>query len=183
MGKLWKIVGAMLLVLGACGLGYSQYMSHEQRGQTTDMATNAISAVATAASRMTADKTVYTITVATRVGQGRVDDRDIPMAVVATISLRGSSALADMCVSVPRVRDTVNAVIVDHIGSILRSGRPILPDDLVADEANVRTALNRLVQGEAVSDAHLVLKSAFGVQDAGCTEGTRTANAKGPARH
>jgi hypothetical protein len=182
MGKCWRIVGALVLVLGAGGLGYSQYMSHEQRGRTTDLAADAISAVASAASRMTVDSTIYTIVVSTRVGQGHVGDRDIPMSVQATISLRGSSALSDMCVSLPRVRDTVNAALTDHLVPKLRSGLPILPDQLVADGTKIRDSLNRLVQGEAVSAVRLLVKPAMDAQDSGCSDRTRTANVGGPPR-
>ena len=183
MGKFWKIAGALLLVFGAIGLGYSQYMSHEERGRTTDLAANAISAVANAASRITADNTIYTIVVSTRVGQGHVGDRDIPMSVQATISLRGSGALSDLCVSIPRVRDTLNAALTDHLVPKLRSGQPILPDQLVADGTKVRDSLNRLVQGDAVSVVRLVVRPAMEAQDAGCSDRTRTANAGSPPPH
>lgn len=183
MGKFWKITGALVLILGAGGLGYSQYMSHEERGRTTELAANAISAVTSAASRMTADNTIYTVVVSTRVGQGHTGDRDIPMSVQATINLRGSSALSDICVSIPRVRDTVNAALTDHLVPRLRSGQAILPDQLVADGAKVRDSLNRLVQGDAVSTVRLLVRPAMDAQDSGCSDRTRTANAGGPPHH
>jgi hypothetical protein len=182
-----KFGGVMLIVFGILALGISQYMSQEERGRTTEMASDAMAAVAGAAARLTADNNEYTLVIANRVGIGRVGaDREAPMAVQAMLSLRGSDKLMRVCATLPRVRDAINGVIMDRIGPKLRAGRPLAPDELAAEGEILRAALNRLVESDSFAHVRIVLKSAYDVQENGCNEATKTANASNgaaPTRH
>jgi hypothetical protein len=183
-----KFAGVMLIVIGILALGISQYMSQDERGRTTEMASGAVAAVADAAARLTADNNEYTLVVANRVGIGRVGgDREAPMAVQATLSVRGSDKMMRVCATLPRVRDAINGVITDRIGPKLRAGRPLAPDELAAEGEILRAALNRLAEsGDSFAHVRIVLKSAYDVQETGCNDATKTANASNgaaPARH
>jgi hypothetical protein len=178
MKRTLKVTGAMLIVFGVIALGISQYLSQDDRGRTTEIASDALSAVGAAATRLTADNNEYQLVVANRVGMGRVGtEREVPMAVQAVLSVRGGDKLSRVCATMPRVRDAINGVITDRIGPKLRAGRVLAPDELAAEGEILRAALNRLVQGDAFSRVRIVLKGAHDVQEGGCHETTKTANA------
>jgi hypothetical protein len=178
MKRSFKFAGVMLIVVGILALGISQYMSHDERGRTTEMASGAISAVAGAAAWLTNDNGEYAVVVANRVGVGRVGaDREAPMAVQAILSVRGGDRLSRVCAALPRVRDAINGVAADRIGPKLRAGHTLAPDELAAEGEMLHTALNRVVESDAFAQVRIVLVSAYDVQETGCGDATKTANA------
>ena len=182
MKRTIKFAGAMLIVAGILALGISQYMSQDERGRTTEIASGALSAVGAAAARLTADNDEYLLVVTNRVGIGRVGtEREAPIVVQAVLSVRGSDRLTRICATLPRVRDAINGVITDRIGPKLRAGRALAPDELAAEGEILRAALNRLVHADTFSQVRVVLKEAYDVQEGGCSEATKTANANAGA--
>jgi hypothetical protein len=179
MKKMPMVAGLLVLAAGATALGVSQHMSFGDKTQTVDAAAGAIAVVADAANRMTSDNGAYTITVTTRVGQARFGERDQQAAVETEIGVRGGAGLANVCASLPRIRDTINGVVTDRIGPWLRSGRTVPGDEFVADGHLILASLNRMVQNAAVTDVRLVLKPIREVQDGGCND--RGANASAAA--
>jgi hypothetical protein len=172
-----KIVGLLVLVAGGIGLAISQYMSREEKSHTTDVAAGAFAAVADAANRMATDRTTYAVEVTARMGVGRVGDREEEMTVVAAIAVRGSANLSDICTSLPRVRDSVNAAVGDRIRLGLRDSAQIKPDELSVAARAVLASLNRLLQSGAVTAVRLSLKPTRETQDSGCNTKTKTASA------
>jgi hypothetical protein len=175
-----KIVGLLVLGAGGIGLAISQYMSGNEKDHSADVAGGALAVMADAANRVVMDRTSYAVEVATRVGAGRLGDREEQMAVVASIAVRGSGNLSDVCTALPRVRDSINAVVTDRIRPRLRDNARIGPDELSADARAVLASMNRLLQSEAVTAIRLTLKPARESQDSGCTDKTKTANAARP---
>jgi hypothetical protein len=175
-----NIVGLLVLAAGGLGLALSQYMSRAEKAHTTDVAAGALAAVADAANRITTDTNSYAVEVATRVGVGRIGEREEQMAVVTAIAVRGVDGLNDLCASLPRVRDTVNAVVIDRIRPRLYDDARMRPDDFTTDARAVLASLNRLFQDEAVTAVHLSLKPTREAQDSGCNSKTKTASAARP---
>jgi len=176
MNRFMKIFGVLLLLFGMIAFAVSQYISHEDKTRTTEMATDAFSAVSKTAGRLTSGRTLYIVTVVNRVGQGRVGlDREVPVVVQVSLSVRGSGGLSDVCGSLPRVRDAINTTIADSIAPRLRSRRVLAADELAENSEAVRAALNKLVEDDAVVSVRLVLRSAFDAQEAGCND-NKTAN-------
>jgi hypothetical protein len=177
MKRTLKLAGAMLIVVGVIALGISQYISQDERGRTTEIASGALSVVGAVAARLSADNNEYQLVIANRVGMGRIGtEPEAPMAVQAVLSVRGGDTLSRVCATMPRVRDAINGVVTDRIGPKLRAGRVLAPDELAAEGEILRAALNRLVQAEAFSRVRIVLKGAHDVQEGGCHDATRTAN-------
>jgi hypothetical protein len=171
MKRLMKFIGIMLLVLCMLALGLSQWMSHDDRNRTADMASDAITAMTSAATRLTSDRKQYTVVVVNRVGVGRVVvEREIPMSVQAVVSVRGSGSLDHVCATMPRVRDAINTVIADRVGPKLRTGRTLAADELADDGDALRGVLNRLVEDNAIESVRLTLVSAFDAQESGCVD-------------
>ena len=154
-----KFAGILALLFGVGGFGFSKYMSADDQGRTTEVATQAIVDVANAAARWAADRSDYTVAVVNRVGQGRVgDEREAPMAVRAELAVRGGSGLSSLCASLPRVRDAMNAVLADRMVKALRA------------------AINRVVEGGPIARVRLSIRRASGAMESGCTDGAKTAN-------
>jgi hypothetical protein len=172
-----KVVGLLVLVAGGIGLATSQYMSREEKSRTTDVAAGALAAVADAANRIATDRTSYAVEVTTRMGAGRMGDREEEMTLVAAISVRGSANLGDICTSLPRVRDSVNAVVGDRIRLRLRDSAQVRPEELSAAARAVLASLNGLLQSDAVTAVRLSLKPTRETQDSGCNTKTKTASA------
>src|SRR5262245_4781395 len=170
-----------LLVLAAGGIGISvavsQYLAGFRDDATEGSSGALASAVADAAHRISLNRTFYAVEVAMRVGPGRIKERVELIAVVATIEVRGSSSLADICTSLPRVRDSINTVVTDRIRPRLGESGHIKPDDLAGDARVVLTTLNRLLQSDDVTAVHLALKPTREAQDSGCNTKIKTASA------
>jgi hypothetical protein len=169
MNRIIKTFGAALLLFGMIAAVISQYISGDNKADTAEKASEAVSAVSKAAGRLTSGRTIYNVTVVNRVGQGRVGlDREVAIAVQVTLSVRGSGGLSDVCASLPRVRDAINARIADSITPKLRSRRVLAADELAENSEDVRAAVNEVVEDEAIVKVKLVLRSAIDAQESGC---------------
>jgi hypothetical protein len=176
-----KIMGLLVFVAGGVGISFavSQYLAGFKDERTEDKPSALASAVADAAHRIAVDGTSYAVEVAMRVGPGRIRERAELIAVVATIDVRGSSTLTDFCTSLPRVRDSINTVVMDRIRPRLGESQ-VKSDDLAADARIVLASLNRLLQTDDVTAVHLALKPTREAQDSGCSAKIKTANAARP---
>jgi len=177
-----NIMGLLVFAAGGIGVGFavSQYLAGFKDDTTEDTPSALASAVADAAHRIAVSRTSYAVEVAMRVGPGRIKERAELIAVVATIEVRGSSSLADICTSLPRVRDSINTVVMDRIRPRLGESSQVKPDDLAGDASVVLASLNRLLQSEDVTAVHLALKPTRESQDSGCSSKIKTANATRP---
>lgn len=176
------IMGLLVFAAGGIGIGFavSQYLAGAARDGAPEGASGTLAAIADTAHRIAVDRTSYAVEVAMRAGPGRIGERVELVAVVATIAVRGSSSLADICTSLPRVRDSINAVVMDRIRPRLGESSQVKPDDLAGDAHVVRASLNRLLQSEDVTAVHLALKPTREAQDSGCNTKIKTAHAARP---
>ena len=177
-----KIMGLLVFAVGGIGISFavSQYFAGFKDEASDGQPSALASAVTDAAHRIAMSRTSYAVEVAMRVGPGRIKERVELMAVVATIEVRGSSSLADICTSLPRVRDSINTVVTDRVRPRLGESGRIKPDDLAGDARVVLATLNRLLQSDDVTAVHLALKPTREAQDSGCNTKIKTANASRP---
>ncbi len=170
MKRFIKLAVLLFLVFGVGGFGLWRYMQAGDQGQAAEAAADAMVNAANAAAEWARDSSTHQISVVNLMGTSRAGGIDGPFVVEARLAVKGGARMSELCAALPRVRDAINAVLVDRVGDMLRRGTPLAPDSFAAYDAALRDRLNREIAAGAVSQVRLVVHSARDVREGGCKD-------------
>jgi hypothetical protein len=161
--KLTRLLALLAFLITVGVVGFMQYMNMAKKGRVTEDAAEAVGAGVNAALDWAKDRSERSIEVVTMIGQ-------TPQIVTvrAVLTMQGATRLSEVCASLPRVRDTINAMLFDPMRASLRGGGGG-NIDLPAYEDSLRAALNQAYKGDAIERVRLSRGNAA-LADTGCTE-------------